>query len=203
MHPPMMEKYTMSPLYRILSLAAASALLAACATVPQPLQGNYATNVTSVSAQQGGANGTSVRWGGEIISTEPGQQSTCFYVLGRPLDDQARPTSSGNNDSQGRFVACRAGFYDPEVFKRGREITVTGIVQGTMTRKVGDYDYAYPRVEANVVYLWPKRPVVVGYPYGPGWYDPFWGPYWGGPYWGGWGGWGGFYGPPVIIVRHR
>jgi outer membrane lipoprotein len=199
-----MEKNLMSPLLRIFSLAAATALLAACATVPKPLQGNYATNVTSLSAQQGSASGTQVRWGGEIISTEPGQQSTCFYVLGRPLDSQARPTRTGNNDSQGRFVACRAGFYDPEVFARGREITVTGTIQGTMTRKVGDYDYNYPRVDANVVYLWPKRQVVYGYPYGPGWYDPFWGPW--GPYWGGpWGpywGWG-WYAPPVIVVRHR
>lgn len=206
MHPPLMEKNTMSPLLRFLSLAAASALLAACATVPQPLQGNFAT-VTTLSAQQGGANGTQVRWGGNIISTEPGQQSTCFYVLGRPLDSQARPIENGAN-SQGRFVACRAGFYDPEVFKPGREITVAGTIQGIVTRKVGDYDYAYPRVEANVIYLWPKRPLMVNYPYGPGWYDPFWGPYWGGPYWGGWGGWGwggGWYAPaPVIIVRrHR
>ncbi|RDS80594.1 hypothetical protein DWU98_14015 [Dyella monticola] len=194
----------MSPLYRILSLAAVSALLAACATVPQPLQGNFA-NVTTASAQQGGAGGTQVRWGGSIISTEPGQQSTCFYVLGRPLDNQARPVLD-NNNTQGRFVACRAGFYDPEVFKPGREITVTGTLQGVVTRKVGDYDYAYPRVDANVVYLWPKRQMMTGYPYGPGWYDPFWGPYWGpgwgwGPYWGGWG--GGFYAPPVIVVRRR
>ncbi|HTV86568.1 MAG TPA: Slp family lipoprotein [Dyella sp.] len=197
----------MSPLLRIFSLAAATALLAACATVPQPLQGNYAPNVTSLTAQQGNASGTQVRWGGEIISTEPGQQSTCFYVLSRPLDSQARPTRTGNNDSQGRFVACRAGFYDPEVFARGREITVTGTIQGTMTRKVGDYNYSYPRVEANVVYLWPKRPVgYYGYPYyGPGWYDPFWGPYWGGPWgWGGYWGWGGgWYAPRVIVVRHR
>jgi outer membrane lipoprotein len=77
-------------LYRPLTLAAAIALLAGCATVPQPLQGNY-TNVTTASAQQGGAGGTRVRWGGEIIKTEPGQQETCFYVLSRPLDDQARP----------------------------------------------------------------------------------------------------------------
>jgi outer membrane lipoprotein len=204
MHPPKMEKHVMSPLYRILSLAALSTLLAACATVPQPLQGNYAP-ITTASVQQGStANGTQVRWGGDIISTEPGQQSTCFYVLARPLDDEARPIRD-NTNTQGRFVACRAGFYDPEVFKPGREITVTGAVQGVVTRKVGDYDYAYPRVEANVVYLWPKRPVVVGYPYGPGWYDPFWGPGWG-PYWGGpyWGGWGGWYAPrPVIVVRHR
>jgi outer membrane lipoprotein len=201
----MMEKNTMSPLFRILSLAAVGALLSACATVPQPLQGNYAT-ITSLNAQQSAANGTQVRWGGNIISTEPGQQSTCFYVLGRPLDDQARPVSD-NNNSQGRFVACRTGFYDPEVFKPGREITVTGVIQGTMTRKVGDYDYAYPRVEANVIYLWPRRQVMAGYPYGPGWYDPYWGPWgpWGGWGWGGWGGWGwgGWYAPPVIVVRHR
>jgi outer membrane lipoprotein len=195
-----MEKNTMSPLYRIFSLAAACALMAACATVPQPLQGNF-TNVSSLNAQQGSANGTQVRWGGNIISTEPGQQSTCFYVLAHPLDSQARPTG-GSSDTQGRFVACHSGFYDPEVFKPGREVTFTGTVQGTMTRKVGDYDYAYPRLEASVVYLWPKRQVMAGYPYyGPGWYDPFWGPYWG-PGWG-WGGWGGWYAPPVIVVRHR
>jgi outer membrane lipoprotein len=66
---------------------------------------------------------------------------------------------------------------------------------------VGDYDYPYPRVEANVVYLWPKRPVYVNTPYPPGFYDPFWGP--------GWGPWGGYgYGypyywnrPRVIVVR--
>jgi outer membrane lipoprotein len=191
-----MEKKVMSPLFRILSLAAATALLAACATVPQPLQGNF-TNVTSLNAQAGNAGGQTVRWGGEIISTEPGQQSTCFYVLGRPLDDQARPIHNGGDaNTQGRFVACRAGFYDPEVFTRGREITVTGTIQGSMTRKVGDYDYNYPRIDASVVYLWPKRPVGGGYPYG-GWYDPYWGPYWGGPYWGGW--WGG----PVFIGGGR
>jgi outer membrane lipoprotein len=97
-------------------------------------------------------------------------------------------------------VACREGFYDPEVFVRGRELTVTGTLHGTVSQKVGDYDYAYPRVEADVVYLWPKRPVMVNYP--PGFYDPFWGPGFG-PYWG--GGWGGpgYWGGPrrVIIVR--
>lgn len=193
----------MSPLTRLIGIAALGAVLGGCATIPQPLQGNYAT-ITSVNAQQAPANGTQVRWGGEIIKTEPGQQATCFYILAKPLDSQARPTSNGNSDTQGRFVACHSGFYDPEVFTRGREITITGTLQGTMTSKVGDYDYAYPRVEANVVYLWPKQQYYAG-AYGPGWYDPFWGPYWGGPWgYGGFGAWGGWYAPPpVIVVRHR
>ena len=184
--------------YRSITLASAVALLAACATVPKPLEGNYA-DVSTLGAQQGGAGGTHVRWGGEIIKTEPGPQETCFYLLARPLDSQARPRSVGEDDKQqGRFVACRAGFYDPEVFTRGRELTVTGTLHGIVSRKVGDYDYAYPRVEADVVYLWPRRPRVVNYP--PGFYDPFWGPGWGpwGPgYWGGYPYWRQ---PRVIVV---
>ena len=182
------------PLYRPLTLVAALALLGGCATIPKPLEGNYA-NLSTAAAQQGGAGGTRVRWGGEIIKTEPGPQQTCFYLLSRPLDSQARPQAGSAGDNQGRFVACRDGFYDPEVFTRGRELTVTGTLHGTLSQKVGDYDYAYPRVEADVVYLWPKRVPVVRYP--PGYYDPFWGrgwgpgfygpwgyPYWGYPYWG-------------------
>ena len=191
-------------MYKPLILATAVATLAACATVPQPLQGTY-TDITSAAAQQGGAGGVQVRWGGQIIKTEPGPQETCFYVLQRSLDDEARPKASSGNDSdtQGRFVACRAGFYDPEVFTRGRDITVTGVLHGNISEKVGEYSYAYPRVEANVVYLWPKR-VIMNYP--PGYYDPFWGPGWGpywGPYWGpwgGWGAWGGYYPTRVIVV---
>ncbi|MBD8879623.1 MULTISPECIES: Slp family lipoprotein [Rhodanobacter] len=186
----------MSSLYRPLALVAGIALLGGCATMPQPLQGNYA-NVTSTSVQQGSAGGTRVRWGGEIIKTEPGAQETCFYILARPLDEQARPELGNASEGQGRFVACHSGFYDPEVFTRGREMTVTGTINGTVSKKVGEYSYPYPRVEADVVYLWPKRQAYVGAPYPPGFYDPYWGPWgpWGyGPYWG----WGG---PRVIVVR--
>ena len=66
-----------------------------------------------------------------------------------------------------------------------------------MSQKVGEFDYACRRVAADVVYLWPKRPVVVNSP--PGFYDPFWGPGFG-PYWGGYP-YGGFYPRRVIVVR--
>ena len=188
----------MSP-YRPLTLATAIALLGGCATIPKPLEGNY-TNLSTANAQQGDAGGTPVRWGGEIIKTEPGPQQTCFFILSRPLNKQARPESGTDGQDKGRFVACRAGFYDPQVFTRGRNLTVTGTLHGTVSQKVGKYDYAYPLVEANVVYLWPKRPIAVGYRGGI--YNPYWGsgwapgyysaPYWGGGWDGGWdGGWNG------------
>lgn len=165
--------------------------LGACATVPQELTGTYTTvapdNATAV------AQGTRVRWGGRIIQTEPQERETCFFVLDEPLDSQARPER--REESRGRFVACKQGFFDPEVYAKGREITVTGTVDGSETRKVGDFDYVYPRVNADVVYLWPKRPMYVPgpYPYYDPFFSPFYDPFWGfGPIW---------YPPRVIVVR--
>lgn len=184
---------------RVLFVSVVGALaLSGCATIPQPLQGNYAP-VSLESAQSGSAAAAPVRWGGQIIQTEPREQQTCFYVLAEPLDSQARP--KGGEESLGRFVACKQGFYDPEVFAKGREITVTGTLDGTVQHKIGQFDYTYPKVDANNVYLWKPRPMYAAnpYPYGP------WGP-WGGfcdPFWSPWGcGWGGslFFQPRVIVV---
>lgn len=180
--------------WKYLALAAGALVLGGCATIPKPLAGNFSA-VTPSAAQHGtAAEGAQVRWGGQIIRTEPAADHTCFYILARPLDGNARPQEGG--DADGRFVACHSGFYDPEVFTKGREVTITGRLDGTLDGKVGQYDYTYPRVAASVIYLWKPRPRVVHYadPY----YDPFWGPW--GPYWGGF--YGPYWYPPrVIYVR--
>ncbi|HXE66350.1 MAG TPA: Slp family lipoprotein [Rhodanobacteraceae bacterium] len=186
---------------RVLFVSVLGALaLGGCATIPQPLQGNYAP-VSLESARSGTATAAPVRWGGQIIQTAPREQQTCFYVLAEPLDSQARPDRSGSEQGLGRFVACKQGFYDPEVFAKGREITVTGTLDGTVQHKIGEYDYTYPRVAANTIYLWPKRPVYVETPspWGPwGPCDPFWSG-WGCGGWG-YGPWGWGYPPRVIVV---
>jgi outer membrane lipoprotein len=184
---------------RVLLLSIVSALaLGGCATIPKPLQGDYPP-VSLETARSGTASAARVRWGGEIIETQPRQQQTCFFVLAEPLDSQARPERAG--DSLGRFVACKQGFYDPEVFAKGRELTVTGTLAGTIQHKIGEFDYTYPKVEADNVYLWPHRPLYVQRPYDPwgpwGPCDPFWSP------WGcGWG-YGPWYYPPRVIVVPR
>jgi outer membrane lipoprotein len=168
--------------------------LAACATVPAPLQGQFSTVTPRDAVSAGNAQG--VRWGGEIIKVEPKADTTCFEILARELNASARPVS--RDPSSGRFIACHSGFYDPEVFRRGRDLTIVGHVTGTDHHKVGQFDYAYPRVAADAIYLWPKRSMYANYPY----YDPWlygYGPYgwgfgvYGGPIWGG---------PTVIIREH-
>ena len=176
-----------------LAIAFLTATLAACATVPAPLQGQFSTATPRDAAS---AAGSAVRWGGEIIKVEPKTDATCFEILARELDSSARPRES-DAPGGGRFIACRNGFYDPEEFDRGRDLTVIGHVTGTDHGKVGEFDYAYPHVAADAIYLWPKRARYVRSPY----YDPwFYGPYWGGfgPYWGPmWGGGG------AVIIRER
>ena len=169
------------------------ATLVACATAPAPLKGEFSTLVPSAAIVDN-HSGERVRWGGEIINVSPGENETCFEVLSRDLDASARPRRRDN--SEGRFIACRSGFYDPEVFTKGRDLTVVGTVSGTEVGRVGQFDYTYPKVAAEAIYLWPPRPLIVeqrnAWPY----YDPFWGPGFG-PWWG-----GGYWGPsPVVIIR--
>ena len=161
--------------YLVWTLAVA---LAGCATAPQPLRGEF--SALSPEQARDDQPQTEVRWGGSIISTLPGATETCIEVLGRELNESARPRLSPDRSS-GRFLACRAGFYDPAIFTEDREVTVTGRLTGFESRRIGDYEYRYPRVAADVIYLWPERRALDDYhwhhdPFWPG-YRPFW---WGG-----------------------
>lgn len=166
---------------------AATLTLAACATAPKPLQGQFSTvsPQDSVAQQQ---TGTPVRWGGRIIETLPGQGQTCFQMLSRQLNGTGRPTTTTTDASGGRFIACRSGFYDPAVFEPGRDVTFIGRVEGYETTQIGEYQYPLPKINADVVYLWPEQrevEVVPAYPYGP--WGPGWGRWgWGWGYRGGW-----------------
>ena len=160
------------------SLLAALAL-AGCASPPKPLQGQF-SQITPEQAVQRQGLGEVVRWGGRIVMVEPGAQSSCFEIVSAPLTITGRPQAV--DSSLGRFIACRAGFYDPEVFMEGREITISGRVESFETRKVGNYDYRYPRVAAEVVYLWPERrdvDVLMVDPYYRGYGGWGWGMGWG------------------------
>ncbi|MBD7987072.1 Slp family lipoprotein [Luteimonas sp. Sa2BVA3] len=138
----------------LLALAAV-ALLGACASQPKPLQGEYAA-LTPRDAAGTDATGSPVRWGGRIVQVEPRADSTCFEMVSTRLDHYGRPYWA-SDDTGGRFIACRAGFYDPAVFEVNREVTFTGRLAGHESRSIGGYSYRFPLVDADIVYLWPKR----------------------------------------------
>ena len=155
--------------------------LSACATM-SPVAGTFPP-ITPRQAQTGAENGKLVRWGGELIQTEPEAQQTCFTVLGFPLRKDGRPILGREAADVGRFIACAPGFYDPTLYAAGRAMTFIGTIQGTVRKKIGGFTYTYPRLSASQAYLWPlpepepqRSTVVIGGGWGwgwPGYYGPF------------------------------
>lgn len=138
--------------------ALAAGALAGCAGVALKPPGPYA-NLTPRDAVNTDFIGARVRWGGEVIATEPQAQRTCFVVLALPLYSGGEPRVS-RTESLGRFVACSPGFYDPALYAKGRQITIAGDITGFETRKVGGYAYRMPVLEAGAPHLWPIEPPV-------------------------------------------
>ena len=140
---------------RLILPALATLLLAACASQPKPLQGAF-VEITPHAAMETDQTNAMVRWGGRIVQVEPRANVTCFEMISTRLTATGRPYWS-SDDTNGRFIACRAGFYDPAVFEVNREVTFTGRLAGHESRSIGGYSYRFPLVDADVVYLWPKR----------------------------------------------
>lgn len=150
-------------------------LCSACTSIPEQLKGEY-TSLTPKTTTEKNLQ-TPVRWAGLILETRPEDGHTCFEILSRRLETSMRPEVA--DQSNGRFVACKAGFYDPEVFKEKREVTLTGKIVYIDVRKVGDYDYHFPIVDIEFMTLWPVRRYLPHYAYGP--YRPY---YWHYPHYG-------------------
>lgn len=180
----------MNPTHRVLLLAALCGL-SACATMPHPLRGNY-VEIAPTQATSEGRNGVAVRWGGRIIAVTPSPHQTCFEILSRQLNERGRPVQDADQ-SRGRFIACRAGFYDPAIFTSERDVTVIGTLDGFEMRRIGEYDYHYPHLAADVIYLWPPQPPRARLHY----VDPFW-PGFHGIYYPGYYGYGGFHYPLLL-----
>src|SRR3990172_7316301 len=124
--------------------------------------------------------GKYVVWGGEIIQTiNQKEGTTLIEVFQRPLDWRGEPKET--LASEGRFLVTFEKYLDPYVFRRGREITAAGEIQGEKVRPLGEMDYRYPVVFARQIHLWEEGyyypyPYYSPYPY----YYPY--PWWGYPY---------------------
>jgi outer membrane lipoprotein len=151
-------------------------LLFACTSIPEQFEGEY-LSLTPKNTTENNLN-TPIRWGGVVLETRPENDYTCFEILARQLEKTMRPKKS--DQAEGRFIACKSGFYDPEVFKKGREVTLTGKVVHIDISKVGEFDYHFPVVDIEFMTLWPKRRYRPNY----GFYGPYRPYYWHYPHYG-------------------
>lgn len=159
-------------LVKIAALAGLLLLAVACTTV-QPMPIPPENPSPSVVRDNLDSNlHKPVTWGGIILVTEAKQNVSLVTVLAKPLDSNGEPIDT--EQSYGRFIAQFNDFRDPAVFAAGRVLTVVGTIQGSETRKIGDYDYVHPLVSVTDYRLWQVRQNEPYY--SPYWYDP-WYPY--------------------------
>ncbi len=152
-------------------------LIVACAPFPQETMREVEKGIAFEDVLKDPAlfRGKVVLWGGVIIETVNRPDVTQIIVRQTELDFQKQPKDL--DKSAGRFIVRYAGFLDPAIYSKGRELTVSGAVTGKEERLVGEHRYVYPVIDARDIRLWEQR---LDYPY---YYDPlFWGPPY--PYWG-------------------
>jgi outer membrane lipoprotein len=119
--------------------------------------------------------GEMVIWGGVIVETENRREGTSLILLETPLDSQGFPEDAEH--SRGRFIARTRAYLDPEVYRKGRKVTMAGEVVGKELRGLGEMEYAYPVLSVRELHLWKEEAGVYGWPYGPYyWGPPLW--YW-------------------------
>jgi outer membrane lipoprotein len=157
--------------------ALVAAMLAGCQTLPEEVRTPVGPALEQVRENPAAHAGQTVRWGGTVAQVENRQSQTWLHVVGRALDSYGRPFESDH--SPGRFIARATGFLDPEIYARGREVTIRGRFAEVITSQVGEFPYPMPVMDAETVFLWERRPDPA--PYWP-YYDPFY-PWWGYP-WG-------------------
>jgi len=100
-----------------------------------------------------GFTGRTVLLGGRIIDTENYPEKTLIILLQIPLGFGGRPGSE--TGSRGRFILSVPGFLDPEIYRRGRRITIAGPVAGKEVRRLDEIQYVYPLIQQEELYLWP------------------------------------------------
>lgn len=132
-------------------------LVVGCASnIPREIQHPPAENPTveQVRNDIDYYTGSRVRWGGTIASVENREQETWVEVVARELGRNGRP--GDDDDSYGRFLVRIGGFVDPQIYSRGRELTVAGEVESRIVRKIGEHPYTYPLIRASTHHLWPQ-----------------------------------------------
>jgi len=107
--------------------------------------------------------------GGSVLKVDNQTSGTVITALQVPLKSGDKPGSKDQSD--GRLIISTPQFLDPEVYTKGRKITVAGKIIGSSRDEASTAPIPYLKLEAIELHLWPQyQPSRYYYPY----YSPFW-----------------------------
>lgn len=149
--------------------------LSSCAHVISPENRENALNTISLGEVRAHADqyaGKTFIFGGVIADTSATENGSEIEVVQMPLDEWGYVIM--HDRSEGRFIVTAKNDLDPLLFRRGREVTISGVLIGTRTEKLGKKEYDYPLFRAKEIHLLPRKVYYRDPYYG---YEPFYYPY--------------------------
>lgn len=129
--------------------------LSGCAIVPKVLEGDF-SEISPSDSKKDHVMNLNVRWSGYIVQTINNEDKTCFEIVETETYKDLSPKRIIPKNG-GRFLACKDGFLEPTAFDK-RMVTITGKLVAYTQQNIGDFNYEYPVVKTNKVYIWRKNP---------------------------------------------
>lgn len=169
-------------------------------------EGERKVSFNALRNSPGEFKGKSFVFGGVIVRARLTQEGSELEVLHVPVDRYGYFEERGR--SEGRFLAVmhsNQGMLDPEVYKKGRRITLAAQFQEVRKGRIDEIEYAYPVFLIRDIHLWSReRRYAPVYYYDP-WFYPFpyyyRDPWWSYPYYYNYYSYPG--GPPRTYRRQR
>jgi outer membrane lipoprotein len=159
----------------LIALLIAGLTLQGCTVISRKTMADALTDVpfTQLSHEADTFRGQTVILGGHVIEVRNEARQTIIVVLQTPLSSGQEPLPPDR--SEGRFMLQHDGFLDPEVFAKGRTLTVAGTVSGVIREAIDNEPYDYVVMESREIYLWERMEDLYRYrSYNrPPFYDPW------------------------------
>lgn len=115
--------------------------------------------------------GKTVVFGGIVVGLVNKKEGSLLEVYQTAMDQQGKPVNL--DSSAGRFLALYQGLLESEIYRKGRKVTLAGIVQGERVMKLGEIDYRYPYILIKEIHLWREEKPARNEPYPWGSWDPW------------------------------
>jgi outer membrane lipoprotein len=142
-------------IFKVHLLIITSIILTGCASIPEVIQGEFST-LTPVSSKVSYTLNQNVRWSGYIVQTINKKDKTCFEVVETETYKDLRPKRVIPKNG-GRFIACKDGFLESTAFDK-RLVTITGSLVAYTEKNIGEYNYEYPVIKTDRIYIWRPNP---------------------------------------------
>lgn len=145
--------------YRVILPILACLVVTGCSSFPKAIRVSDVDQLPSLHELQKNTaahiNETAVL-GGVIVDVVNEANHTTIEILELKLFASGRPRSD-TDASQGRFRVTFDTFLEPQIYAKGRALTVRGKVTGMVEGKIGNHPYQFVHLQGNGYHLWPEQ----------------------------------------------